>query len=57
MIQFQENIWTEGWQVGQTLYYRTLPATARGPIYSGQNNGFPDSYKKWLTSSFKIFSQ
>ena len=28
MIQFQEN----GWMVGQSLFYRTLPATAKGPI-------------------------
>ena len=36
MIQFQENAWTEGrmegWKDGQTLFYRTLPATAGGPI-------------------------
>ena len=32
MIQFQENAWTEGrmegQKDGQTLFYRTLPATA-----------------------------
>ena len=32
MIQFQENAWTEGWterqKDEQTLFYRTLPATA-----------------------------
>ena len=36
MIQFQENAWTEGQTEGQkdgkTLFYRTLPATAEGPI-------------------------
>ena len=36
MIQFKENAWTdgrtEGWKDGQTLFYRTLLATARGPI-------------------------
>ena len=44
MIQFQENTWTEGQtegqkdgrtegrKDGQTLFYRTLPATAEGPI-------------------------
>ena len=35
-IQFQENAWTEGrtegQKNGQTLFYRTLPATAGGPI-------------------------
>ena len=31
MIKFQENAWTEGWKDGQTLFYRTLPATAEGP--------------------------
>ena len=34
MIKFQENAWTEGWIEGQkdrqTLFYRTLPATAGG---------------------------
>ena len=48
MIQFKENTWTDGrtdgwkdgWMEGQkdgridrqTLFYRTLPATAGGPI-------------------------
>ena len=32
MIQFQENPWIEGWKEGQTLFYRTLPASTRGPI-------------------------
>ena len=36
MIQLQENAWAErlmeGWKDGQTLFYRTLPATAEGPI-------------------------
>ena len=37
MIQFKENARTdrrtEGqWKDGQTLFYRTLPATAREPI-------------------------
>ena len=31
MIQFKENTWTDGRTDGQTLFYRTLPATARGP--------------------------
>ena len=39
MIQFKENTWTdgrterqtEGWKDRQTLFYRTLPATASGP--------------------------
>ena len=32
MIQFEENAWAEGQKDGQTLFYRTLPATAGGPI-------------------------
>ena len=44
IIQFQENAqregrvngqmegWMDGWKDGQTLFYSTLPATARGPI-------------------------
>ena len=32
IIQFQENAWTEGRKDGQTLFYRTLPTTAGGPI-------------------------
>ena len=44
MIQFKEKAWTdgrtegwmegqtEGWKDGQTLFYRTLLATAGGPI-------------------------
>ena len=39
MIEFQENTWTEGQRgggskgqkYGQTLFYRTLPATTRCP--------------------------
>ena len=35
MIQFQENARTDrktaGWKDGQTLFYRTLPATTRCP--------------------------
>ena len=35
MMQFQENAWTEGRtegrKDGQTLFYRTLTATAGGP--------------------------
>ena len=36
MIQFQENTWTEGWKDGQTLFYRTLPATVGGPNKKSQ---------------------
>ena len=40
MIQFKENAQTDrrmegpkdGWKDGQTLFYRTLPTTARGPM-------------------------
>ena len=36
MTQFEENAWTErrteGWKDRQTLFYRTLLATARGII-------------------------
>ena len=37
MIQFKENARTdegrtEGWKDGQTLFYRTLSATAGGPV-------------------------
>ena len=33
MVQFKENAWTdEGQKDGQTLFYRTLSATAGGPI-------------------------
>ena len=32
MSQCQENLWTDGRADGQTLFYRTLPAKARGPI-------------------------
>ena len=36
MIQFKENAWTDKWKDGwkdrQTLFYRTLPATTKGPI-------------------------
>ena len=36
MTEFQENAWTEerkdGQKDGRTLFHRTLPATARGPI-------------------------
>ena len=39
MTRFQENVWTykrthgrtEGWKDEQTLFYKTLPATAGGP--------------------------
>ena len=35
MIQFQKSAWTEGWMEGQkdgqTLLYKTIPATAGGP--------------------------
>ena len=42
MIQFKENAWTggrkdgrtDGRMDGQTLFYRTLPASAGGPIIS-----------------------
>ena len=38
MIQFKENAQTDGqkdgWKDGQTLFHRTLPATARGPKQS-----------------------
>ena len=38
MIQFKENAWTDGQKDGQkdgqTLFYRTLPATTRGPTRS-----------------------
>ena len=30
MIQFKENVRTDGRKNGQTLFYRTLPATAGG---------------------------
>ena len=53
MIQFKEIAWTdgrtdgrtEGWKDGQTLFYRTLPATAGGPINWG------DLYYSFGTSS------
>ena len=41
MIQFQENVWKtegqkdgwkDGWKDRQTLFYRPLPATAKGLI-------------------------
>ena len=32
MIQFKENARTDGRKEGQTLFYRTLPATAGSPI-------------------------
>ena len=39
MIQFQEKAWTDGWKNtqrdrrtdGQSLFYKTLPATGGGP--------------------------
>ena len=35
MIDFQKNTQTDGrtkgWKDGQTIFYRTLPATAHGP--------------------------
>ena len=31
MIKFQENPRKKGWKGGQTLFHRTLPATAGGP--------------------------
>ena len=44
MIQLKENTWTDrqkdGWKDrrkdGQTLFYRTLPVTTRGPMKSAQ---------------------
>ena len=42
-IPFQENAWTEGrtegQKKGQTLFYRTLPATAGGPIKDFSQRG------------------
>ena len=32
MIQLQENTWTERQKDGQTLFSRTLPSTAGGPV-------------------------
>ena len=51
MIQFQENPWTvgqtEGQKDGQTLFYRTLPATAGSPItITTLNNRVANSFKK-----------
>ena len=40
MIQFKENGWTDGRKDGETLFYKTLPATAGGPIISKQTHTF-----------------
>ena len=37
MIQFQENTCTEGRKDGQTLFYRTVPATSGDPVNSQIN--------------------
>ena len=33
MSQFRENLRTDGWTDGQTLFHRTLPAMAGGPVH------------------------
>ena len=38
MIQFEENAWADEKTEGQTLFYRTLPATAGGPKTRSQQN-------------------
>ena len=58
MIQFKENTWTdrrmEGWKDrwkdGQTLFYRTLLATARGPKID-----VPSAYS--FTSDIKLLER
>ena len=38
IIQFQENIITEGTTDGRPLFYRTLPTTAKGRVQYGNQN-------------------
>ena len=42
MIQFEKTSrqtgWTEGWKDGQTLFHRTLPATAGGSKKEGEKH-------------------
>ena len=45
MIQFKENTQTDRWKDRQTLFYKTLPATAGGPIISMAPNQFAQKYK------------
>ena len=46
MIQFKENVWTDGWKDGQTLFYRTLPATTGSPIKKTPDYHFTLVYQK-----------
>ena len=48
MMQSHESSWTDR-RTGQNLFYRTLPATARGPIKNPKN----DTCQKRLKYEFK----
>ena len=61
MIEFQENAWTERRMEGrerrkdgQTLFCRTLPATARGPKKVWKN--YPDDLQNSFKQNMKYFT-
>ena len=63
MIQFKENTQTDGQKDGQTLFYRTLLATAGGPIdwaafyvVKKKKNNFMAPFYGWVNSGFSFFS-
>ena len=49
----QKEEWTEGWKDGQTLFHRTLPSTARGPIKVNDLLGTIKSRSFWTINLFK----
>ena len=61
MIQFKENAWTDrqkdGWKDRQTLFYRTLPATAGVPksyrVLKFKQSPFPKPYIEQHNREFK----
>ena len=65
MIQSKENAQTDQqkdrWKDGQTLFYRTLPATAGGPksyrVLKFKQSPFPKPYIEQHNSEFKHKAQ
>ena len=69
MIQFKENAWREGrtegwkdrWKDGQTLFYKTILATAGGPKKKSLSYTYLVKqslvYLQDLTHTFKIFKK
>ena len=57
MIQFQENVWMEGQKEGQTLFYKTLLATAWGPIKSQILNNTKTWKKQHFRQLLKIITK